>query len=237
MTDKPNGKLRLSSYNIRKAVGTDRRRDPHRILGILSDLETDIAVLQEADRRLGPRPSALPLSDIAHRTGLQIVNCAKNRISCGWHGNAILIRPEVKIECVELLHLPGIEPRGAVIADLDLGHRPLRVAGVHLGLLRSSRRLQLTALLEHLRTMSDRPTIIAGDFNEWSQKAGLGRLAPHFSIHAPGKTYHAKRPVAALDRIALDDRLKLIEAGVLDTPVTRVASDHLPIWTEFAFRD
>ena len=45
--------MRIVSYNIRKAVGLDRRRDPERILAILREVDADIVVLQEADRRLG----------------------------------------------------------------------------------------------------------------------------------------------------------------------------------------
>lgn len=48
--------MRIVSYNIRKAVGLDRRRDPERILAILREVDADIVVLQEADRRLGRRP-------------------------------------------------------------------------------------------------------------------------------------------------------------------------------------
>ena len=52
--------MRIVSYNIRKAVGLDRRRDPERILAILREVDADIVVLQEADRRLGRRSAALP---------------------------------------------------------------------------------------------------------------------------------------------------------------------------------
>ena len=47
--------LRLASYNIRKCIGLDRRRDPGRILRVINGLEADVVVLQEADRRMGPR--------------------------------------------------------------------------------------------------------------------------------------------------------------------------------------
>jgi len=52
--------VRIASYNIRKAVGTDRRRDPARILKVLNRIEADVVMLQEADLRLGPRPAAIP---------------------------------------------------------------------------------------------------------------------------------------------------------------------------------
>ncbi|MBU1837689.1 MAG: metal-dependent hydrolase, partial [Alphaproteobacteria bacterium] len=85
--------LHVVSYNIRKAMGTDRRRDPHRILTILREAAPDIAILQEADLRLGQRPTALP-RDAIEDAGFVPAALAENTVSLGWHGNAILIRPD-----------------------------------------------------------------------------------------------------------------------------------------------
>ena len=52
--------LTLATYNMRKAVGLDRRRDPDRILAVLEEVGADIIALQEADRRTGGRASAVP---------------------------------------------------------------------------------------------------------------------------------------------------------------------------------
>ncbi|MGE3746289.1 MAG: endonuclease/exonuclease/phosphatase family protein, partial [Sphingomonadaceae bacterium] len=52
--------LSVASYNIRKAIGLDRRRRPERILDVIAELDADIVALQEADRRFGARVSALP---------------------------------------------------------------------------------------------------------------------------------------------------------------------------------
>jgi endonuclease/exonuclease/phosphatase family metal-dependent hydrolase len=232
VTAAPETALRVASYNIRKAVGTDRRRDPHRILGIIADLQADIVILQEADRRFGARPSALPIPEIQPQTGLVPLPVATEGPSLGWHGNSILLRPSVRVTGLCRFDLPGVEPRGAVIADLVAGDAPLRVIAVHLGLLRASRRRQLSALIEKLGTLDATPTLLAGDLNEWSLQVGLGRMAHHFTIHAPGKSFHANVRLAALDRIALDRKLEPRAAGVVDTPVTRRASDHLPIWMD-----
>ena len=232
MKPRASDSLRLASYNIRKAVGTDRRRDPHRILGVIAGLDADIVALQEADRRLGARPSALPVGDIRSHTGLVPVPVSGDGPSLGWHGNALLVRPEAQVTGLSRLDLPGIEPRGAVAADLVLRGEPLRVIAVHLGLLRSSRRRQLSSLIEKLGTLAPIPTIIAGDLNEWSLDVGLGRMARHFTIHAPGKSFHANLPLGALDRIALDQNLEQSAAGVVDTTLARRASDHLPIWMD-----
>ena len=50
--------LRIATYNIRKCLGTDRRRDAQRTLRVIERLDADIVMLQEADMRLGHRPPA-----------------------------------------------------------------------------------------------------------------------------------------------------------------------------------
>jgi endonuclease/exonuclease/phosphatase family metal-dependent hydrolase len=224
--------LRIASYNMRKAKGTDRQRDPDRIMRIIRDLDAEIVVLQEADMRLGERPSALPMDMLTAETGLIAVP-VPSKVSMGWHGNAILLTPRAEVQDVQHINLPGAEPRGAMVVDTDIGGVALRVIATHLGLMRRSRRAQLSALIAHLDARSRRPTLIAGDMNEWSQTVGLGRLAHHFNIHAPGKSFHARMPMAALDRIAMDDDLRLVGGGVVETPDAKRASDHLPIWLDF----
>ena len=47
--------LTVASYNMRKAIGTDRRRDPRRVLDVLHEIDADVVALQEADKRVGGR--------------------------------------------------------------------------------------------------------------------------------------------------------------------------------------
>ena len=54
--------IKVATYNIRKAVGLDQRRNPERILAVLKEIDADIIALQEVDRRFGARVSALPLA-------------------------------------------------------------------------------------------------------------------------------------------------------------------------------
>ena len=49
--------ITVASYNMRKAVGTDRRRRPDRVLAVLKEIDADIVALQEADKRFGDRKS------------------------------------------------------------------------------------------------------------------------------------------------------------------------------------
>lgn len=220
--------LRLASYNIRKAMGTDRRRDPGRVLGVIAALQADAVLLQEADYRLGPRPPVFDRDEILARTGLVPVSFAHGRQSLGWHGNALLVRPGLEVSAQAHYDLPGLEPRGCIEAVIGKDGQPLRVIGVHLGLLRASRRQQLSTVLGFLGAAPALPTLIAGDFNERSLTVGLGRLAPRFRILSGGATYHSRYPVFPLDRIAVSDGITA-ELHVHRSREAALASDHLPL--------
>ena len=220
---------RIASYNIRKARGLDGRRDPGRIVDVINGLDADVIALQEADRRLGDRPSALPIDMIRRATDFDIVPLATNDVSLGWHGNAVLVRREVEVASHTRIALPGVEPRGAVAVTLADG---LTVIGVHLGLLRSSRRQQLGTLVAGIAAAKN--TVMIGDMNEWARTRGFEALQGHFALHSPGRSFHASRPIAALDRVALSHDLTLCDAGVEEGALSKKASDHLPIWSDVA---
>jgi len=222
--------MRIASYNIRKAVGLDWRRDPLRIIRVLKDLDADVVTLQEADKRLGVRPAVLPQDQLYDQTGLRVLHVT-NGPSSGWHGNAILVRDGWTVGATERMSLPGIEPRGALMADLDGPGGPLTVVGTHLGLRRGCRQLQLAHLLEELAANTNR-AVIAGDFNEWSPRIGFDILEHAFDLVSPGRSFHASRPVAPLDRFAVGRGLRVAGAGVFAQGEARRASDHLPIWMD-----
>lgn len=231
-------RLRLASYNIQKAVGLDFRRDPSRILAVISEMDADIVVLQEADKRLGARPSALPRFLIEQQTDYVPVDVAETDVSLGWHGNAILVRRGWRVLETARLHLPGLEPRGAVMAQIapemsgPIASAGITVIGAHLGLLRNWRRRQARVLRDHALGGDCSTTAIAGDLNEWSMRKGLGPLHPTFRIVSPGRTFPARSPVGSLDRVALGRSLKLLNAGVSDGALAQIASDHRPIWVD-----
>ncbi len=229
--------MKIASYNIRKCVGLDRKRDPARTLSVINTIPADIIALQEVDRRLGQRPATLSFDQIESDTGMVPLDLGLSGPSLGWHGNAFLVKPNAVIADIECLNLPGLEPRGAIILNASVGgSAPVSLAAVHLGLMRGNRKSQLKYLLDALANRPRRPTVILGDFNEWSQKTGLGRLAGEFEFLTPGNSFHATWPVAKLDRFALSKDLYVKDAGVMEKGKARSASDHLPIWAEIAPR-
>lgn len=230
MTDDSKPGLRLASWNIRAGLGTDLRRDADRVLAGIAALRADVVALQEADFRLGARPSALPRDRIADVTGLEPLPIGRNAASLGWHGNALLARPGLHLCGLDRLDLPGIEPRGAVIADLE-GPGSLRVVAVHLGLLRAARRRQLDAIKLALQRHPPRPTVLMGDFNEHSRRVGLGRITTPFILLPTEATFPSRRPLLPLDRIAHSRDLELTPIAVPRAKGVQ-ASDHLPLLAE-----
>ena len=229
-------RLRLASYNIRKAVGLDWRRDPARTLRVIRALDADVVALQEADKRLGLRPAAIAPGAIQRETDLRPVPLGHSPVSLGWHGNAVLVRRPLEVVAARCHELPGIEPRGCVMVRLATEAGELIVVGVHLGLRRRCRRLQLRWILGALGKADAERSVILGDFNEWSPDRGVEPLLPHFRVVTPGNSFHASQPVAPLDRIAIGARVKVVAAGVESGPLARRASDHLPVWTEVELR-
>ncbi len=224
--------LKIASYNIRKAVGLDWKRDPARILGILGHIDADVVMLQEADKRLGNRPAALPRFLIDQETDYEVVDLAPNDVSLGFHGNAVLVRRGLEVGEAKTLDLPGLEPRGAVHVDVS----GLSIVGTHLGLLRSWRHRQMRAILNHLGEGTE-GTVIAGDFNEWFPHRGFEPWDGIFRRVEPGPSFHATFPVRSLDAIAYGSGLRVEDSGVVTTAVARRASDHLPIWAVLGHED
>jgi endonuclease/exonuclease/phosphatase family metal-dependent hydrolase len=166
----------------------------------------------------------------ARRHAERLLNISTRNI--GWHGNAILVKPHVGVIDCAALDLPTLEPRGAVMAELLIGDSPLRVIGMHLDLSGLWRRRQMRAILEAIaRRPQPMPTVLMGDTNEWRTVAGcLNDLEPEFHIAPTGASFHARHPVAQLDRIIVHKDLIIEAAGVHMSPAARRASDHLPIW-------
>ncbi|KFG91584.1 Endonuclease [Sphingobium herbicidovorans NBRC 16415] len=225
--------IRVASYNIRKAIGTDRRRSPERVLEVLSEVDADIIALQEADRRFGVRSAAIPPWLLEAASPYKPVPLDVQADSMGWHGNAILVRKEADIGVHDILHLPCLEPRGAIMAEITLGNAKVRIFGMHLDLSGLWRRKQAAAVIHAAGMRDAMPTVLMGDLNEWSAGRGcLADFARHYDFAPCGRSFHAQRPVAQLDRIMHCAKLKLVDCGAHDSAAARKASDHLPIWAE-----
>lgn len=223
--------LRLASYNIQKCIGMDLRRQPRRILTVLDGLGASLVLLQEADRRLPPRPAALP-HFVLDEAGWSVADLG-GAGSLGWHGNAVIWRHDgVELRDLGHIALPGLEPRGAVRVEFDTPIGPLRVIGAHLGLLTRFRRQQVLHMIQELGDLPPMPTVMAGDFNDWSGGKSLEIWAPGMQFLPPHPSFPSPRPMGALDRIALGGGLSAVAHGVYAERPAHIASDHLPVWAD-----
>jgi len=222
--------LTFASYNIHKAVGLDGRRDPDRIISVLREVDADIIALQEADRRFGARASVLPRA-LLDDTRWRPLPVAKRPRSLGWHGNALLVRRDIKCLHAEPLDLPTLEPRGAVLAELDLRGEHIRVLGAHLDLSGLRRRDQIKAILKQCTRRGKMPTVIMGDFNQWGRLTGaMQAFGMGWQQITPGASYPSARPIARFDRIIATPDWSYETSGVHHSATSAAASDHLPVW-------
>jgi endonuclease/exonuclease/phosphatase family metal-dependent hydrolase len=249
--------ITVASYNMRKAIGTDRRRRPDRVLHVLQEIDADVVALQEADKRIGGRGAAVPhelidehgmykpvMLRVRHKRTLESLPGGKQAEklfkiktrNLGWHGNALLVKKHVHVMDVAALELPMLEPRGAVMAELLIADRAVRVIGMHLDLSGLWRRRQMRAILEAIEQRPQKmPTILMGDTNEWRDAGGfLRELNGSYRVAPTGPSFHSRRPIASLDRIIVDQALAIEAAGVHASAEARKASDHLPIWARVA---
>lgn len=224
------GRMVIASYNIHKGVGVDGRFDPLRTALVIKEIGPDVIALQEADQRFGERAGLLDLGLIKRECGLVPVPIEAER-SHGWHGNVVLFR-DGAVSAAQQIVLPGVEPRGALVVDLELARGPLRVIAAHLGLLRRSRAQQVAALLAAAAPADGRPVLLMGDLNEWrlGPRSALHGLAPVFGpLHAAIPSFPSRFPVWALDRILGHPHSLIASVERHDTPLARIASDHLPL--------
>ncbi|MFJ5488566.1 endonuclease/exonuclease/phosphatase family protein [Hansschlegelia beijingensis] len=223
--------MRVASYNIHKCRGTDGQVRPDRIVQVLKEIGPQLVALQEVDHRFGQRIGLLDPVALKREAGLHLLAQSDAPEGHGWHGNALLVAGEPVHYRRLRLRLPGIEPRGAIISELDLGEGQFRVIAAHFGLLRRSRVSQANALLSAFKDLPPMPTILLGDLNEWRRKrrSALNVFEPLFGEAHPLPSFPSRRPIFPLDRIIGWPRGLINDLAVHNTPLARKASDHLPL--------
>jgi endonuclease/exonuclease/phosphatase family metal-dependent hydrolase len=229
----------IASYNIHKCIGLDGQFDPGRTMSVITEIDADVIALQEVDQRFGERASLLDLEALKRQSGLIPVPFASTQTGNGWHGNVLLVR-DGAVTSVRTMALPGVEPRGALVADLRLSAGPLRIIAAHLGLLRRSRARQVEAILLAAEPSDGRPVLLLGDLNEWrlGDRSSLRSLSPTFGpLNAAIPSFPSRFPVWALDRVLAKPHSLVTSVELHDTPLARIASDHLPIKALIALRE
>ncbi|HEY6896743.1 MAG TPA: endonuclease/exonuclease/phosphatase family protein [Rhodocyclaceae bacterium] len=212
--------LGIATWNIHKGFSQfNRRLVVHELRDSLRELGADIVFLQEVQglhQRHGLRHADWPeapqhefLADEVWAASAYGRNVIYDH---GHHGNAILSRhPILASHNQDVTHL-RFERRGLLHCSIAVPglEQALHCVCVHLSLFARSRRWQMNALADQLETLIPpaAPLIVAGDFNDWGNRAGdqLARrlnLREAFGGHngRPARSFPAALPLLRLDRI------------------------------------
>lgn len=228
--------LRVASYNIRRGVGTDRRKDLSRNVKVALEIGAAVVAVQEADPALVAAAERGGEKDGAQSLAYEAVVLGPSQHI--WRGNMVLVREDVTVYQATCLSLPTLEePRGAIVLELGQEGVDFRVVAMHLGLVGLWRFRQADTVLAHLSALEEQKCLVMmGDLNEWNTRWGcLSRFEAKHHVVAPGPSFHSKWPVLALDRIITSPEVTVRASGVHRSELARMASDHLPVWADVEF--
>lgn len=234
--------MRVMSWNVHAMRGADGRVDPARIARVIEEVGPDVAGLQEVGMPVpsgGPPDPAVALGALvgmhaafgptmAHRLGFP-------------YGNAVLARHPIAALRNYDLSVPGREPRGCVRADVAIGDATIHFFAAHLGLHWRERRRQAAQLLsaDILRDAAlAHPLVLVGDFNSLSNRSAVPRWLRRQLVDAAracgneAPTFPARFPLLRLDHCYVDAAFRVRSVEVVQTPLARRASDHLPLLVE-----
>jgi endonuclease/exonuclease/phosphatase family metal-dependent hydrolase len=248
------GVLRVATYNIHKGVrglGLGKRLEIHNLgLGIEA-LDADLVFLQEV--RLFHRRDAARFdhtwfgwpdqgqADFLAPEGFSVAYRSNAVTRHGEHGNALLSRWPIG-DCGHFdVSDHRFEQRGLLHVPVKWEDTTLHAIVAHLGLIHASRlrQVQLVQRFIDEHVPAGATVIVAGDFNDWSEKLdpamaamGLQRARPKPRGRGDKPTFPSRVPVFALDRIytrGLTCRATYVPRGLAWTRM----SDHLPLVAEF----
>jgi endonuclease/exonuclease/phosphatase family metal-dependent hydrolase len=126
---------------------------------------------------------------------------------------------------------PGHEPRAALDVELEVAGDPVRVIVTHLGLRPYERRFQVKKILELIKqTSKEERIVVLGDINEWLPLSRPLRWLHEILGRSPAeRSFPARWPLFALDRVWVRPRHALLAFGAHRSPLAALASDHLPV--------
>jgi endonuclease/exonuclease/phosphatase family metal-dependent hydrolase len=211
--------LHVATYNIHKGFSHfNRRMMVHELRARLRSVNADIIFLQEVQgaherhaRRFHHWPERPQYEFLADQVWPEFAYGRNAVYDHGHHGNAILSRfPILKWENLDVSS-HALERRGLLHCEIEIpGSGLVHCLCVHLALDERGRTRQLRAIVERVVELvpDDHPLIVAGDFNDWRNRAGR-RLAAELGLTEvfrddrgrPARSFPAGFPIFRLDRI------------------------------------
>jgi endonuclease/exonuclease/phosphatase family metal-dependent hydrolase len=210
---------------------------------VLAALEPDIVALQELDVGRARTGGVDQAHRLASRLGMAFHFNAAFKVEEELYGDAILTTlPERLVKAGPLPAHPRIsqlEPRGALWVEVETAAGTLQIIATHLGLVPREQRLQAAALAgpEWLGAVpTGAPVAVVGDFNATPQALAYRILAAHLTesrrtarLGRRAPTFPSTFPVLAIDHVFVGGPIRVEAVRTPLDPLTRLASDHLPL--------
>jgi endonuclease/exonuclease/phosphatase family metal-dependent hydrolase len=238
---------RIVTYNVHRCVGNDRRLDVARIVEVLARLNPDVVAIQELDVGRARTGRVDQAHEIARQLDMACHFHAALTVEEELYGDAILTcRPERLVQVGPLPgydRMPRLEPRGALWVEVEIDGKPLQVINTHLGLVPREQQIQARwlagqAWLEHPSCAGAK--ILLGDFNATATSVvyrtlsaklqPARRLSPN---RVATSTFPSPLPVLRIDHVFVSSQIAVRDVFAPFDPLTRVASDHLPLVMDF----
>lgn len=254
---RPNGgeaagvRLRVLSYNVH-----GQRDDRAALVAVVRAAKPDVVIVQEAPRRFRWRHGCAALADafglVVAAGGLPslgnlLLTSLRVRVHRTWCRRYPLtpgrhLRGAAFASCSVVAPWEGGDRGGAgraprAPATPCVGTARFVVAGSHLSTDPAERPGQAT-LLKQAMTETDLPLILGVDLNENSAGAAWHTVADGLTDAAVAadcadrSTYSCTSPRNRIDAIFVDPRVRVLAYEVVDSPLSRGASDHFPVLTD-----
>ncbi|WP_183353094.1 endonuclease/exonuclease/phosphatase family protein [Geomonas silvestris] len=234
--------ISIMTYNVHSSIGMDGKISPLRIAGVIERCAPDVVALQELDSGLTRTSLVDQAHVIAHQLEMTYHFHPSFRVEEGGYGNAVLSRLPLRL--VKAGPLPShpsrsFERRGALWVEVEQGGRGLQIIATHFGLNRRERICQAEALLgpewlEHPECRG--PVVVCGDFNALPRSAAYRCLTRRLRDaqcalkgSRPQGTFPVRLPLMRIDHLFISPGVQVSKVAVPRTPLTRLASDHLPL--------
>jgi endonuclease/exonuclease/phosphatase family metal-dependent hydrolase len=235
--------LRVMTYNVHSCIGLDGKVDVERIARIIALANPDIVALQELDvgrgRSLGLDQARL----IARKLEMEFHFHPAMHLEEEQYGDAILTHLPLRLmkagALPGLVEKSGLEPRGAIWAEVTFNGQQVQVMNTHLGLNSRERLAQIDSLLSEEwlgHPECKGPVILCGDLNAQPNSAVYRKLSSRLkdaqaalASHRPAGTFPSRFAATRIDHIFVSRQLAVTAVEIPASALVKRASDHLPL--------
>ncbi|MFD0616116.1 endonuclease/exonuclease/phosphatase family protein [Paenibacillus sp. GCM10027629] len=233
--------IRVMSYNIHHAEGSDGKLALKRIGDIIKDSQADVIGLQEVDNNFGPRSNFEDQAKLlSEYLGMEYAYGANLDNGGHQYGTAVLSKYPIVSSQNHLLFSTS-EQRGLLETVVDVKGTQFRFFNTHLDHLKAEERTRQIKEVLEWGGKNEGPAIFVGDFNAIPDSAEMQPMMQAYNdvFGSLGQnedyTDPLPKPVKRIDYIFASENIGMKNADVLLTETTRVASDHLPIIADLMF--